>query len=139
MRRDGRPALEHPVVRQRLAEIAGYVATQEWAVARMLTAIHRGRDAEVMSEMLTAKLFGTNLQQMITKLALDLIPEEGLREPDPDDVGDEHPALHARPLGLAVHVLARRRDRAAAPRTCSATSSASTCSAFRAICGRRRK
>ncbi len=37
--RNGRPALEDPLVRQRLAEIAGYVATQEWAVARMLTAI----------------------------------------------------------------------------------------------------
>lgn len=84
--RDGRPALEHPFVRQRLAEIAGYVATQEWAVARMLSAIHRGRDAEVMSEMLMAKLFGTNLQQMITKLALDLIPDDGLREPDRDEV-----------------------------------------------------
>ena len=83
--RDGRPALEHAFVRQRLAEIAGYVATQEWAVARMLTAIHRGRDAEVMSEMLMAKLFGTNLQQMIAKLALDLIPEEGLREPGRDE------------------------------------------------------
>ena len=41
VQRDGRPALEDPVVRQRLAEIAGYVATQEWAVARMLTAIHQ--------------------------------------------------------------------------------------------------
>src|SRR5262249_20318739 len=49
-RRDGQPALQHPVVRQRLAEIAGYVATQEWAVARMMTAFHRNRDMEVLSE-----------------------------------------------------------------------------------------
>jgi alkylation response protein AidB-like acyl-CoA dehydrogenase len=82
VRRDGRPALEHPVVRQRLAEIAGYVATQEWAIARMLTAFHRNRDMEVLSEMLTAKLFGTNVQQMMMKLALDLIPTR-VREPDP--------------------------------------------------------
>ena len=87
VKRDGRPALADPFVRQQLAEIAGYVATQEWAVARMLTAMHRGRDAEVMGEMLTAKLFATNLQQRITKLALELIPEEGLREPDRSDVG----------------------------------------------------
>jgi alkylation response protein AidB-like acyl-CoA dehydrogenase len=84
--RDGRPAIEQPAVRQRLAEIAGYVATQEWAVARMLSAIHRGRDAEVASEMLMTKLVGTNLQQMLAKLALELIPEEGLREPSGGDV-----------------------------------------------------
>src|SRR4030095_3150068 len=84
--RDGRPAIEHPVVRQRVAEIAGYVATQEWAIARMVTAIHRNRDAEVTSELLMAKLFGTNVQQQIAKLALDLIPEEGLREPGGDEV-----------------------------------------------------
>lgn len=85
VQRDGRPALEDPVVRQRMAEVAGYVASHEWAVARMLTAIHRDRDAEVMSEMMMTKLCGTNLQQMIAKLALDLIPEAGLREPNRDE------------------------------------------------------
>jgi alkylation response protein AidB-like acyl-CoA dehydrogenase len=84
--RDGRPAIESPAVRQRLAEIAGYVSTQEWAVARMLTAIHRNRDAEVMSEMLMTKIVGTNLQQAIAKFALELIPDEGLREPSGDEV-----------------------------------------------------
>jgi alkylation response protein AidB-like acyl-CoA dehydrogenase len=86
VQRDGRPAIQDPVVRQRLAEIAGYLATQEWAVARMLTAIHQSRDAQVVSEMLMTKLLGTNVQQMIAKLALDLIPEEGLREPDRAEV-----------------------------------------------------
>jgi alkylation response protein AidB-like acyl-CoA dehydrogenase len=81
VQRDGRPALEHPLVRQRLAEIAGYVATQEWAVARMLTAIHKSEDAKAISEMLMTKLVSSNVQQMIAKLALDLIPEAGLREP----------------------------------------------------------
>jgi alkylation response protein AidB-like acyl-CoA dehydrogenase len=81
VQRDGRPALEHPLVRQRLAEIAGHVATQEWAVARMLTAIHKGEDAKAISEMLMTKLVSSNVQQMIAKLALDLIPEAGLREP----------------------------------------------------------
>jgi alkylation response protein AidB-like acyl-CoA dehydrogenase len=81
VRRDGRPALEHPLVRQRIAELAGYVATHEWSVARMLTAIHKNRDLDAASEMLMTKLFGTNLQQMIAKTALELIPEAGLREP----------------------------------------------------------
>jgi alkylation response protein AidB-like acyl-CoA dehydrogenase len=86
VQRNGRPALADSIVRQRLAEIAGYLATHEWAVARMLTAIHQNRDLEVMSELLMTKLFGTNLQQMIAKLALDLIPEAGLREPHRDEV-----------------------------------------------------
>jgi len=86
VQRAGRPALEHPALRQRLAEIAGYVATQEWAVARMLTAIHENRDAEAVSEMLMTKLLSTNVQQMIAKLALDLMPEAGLREPDRSEV-----------------------------------------------------
>jgi alkylation response protein AidB-like acyl-CoA dehydrogenase len=79
--RNGRPAIEDGSVRQRLAEIAGYVATQEWAVSRILTAFHQSRDAQVVSEMLMTKLLGTNVQQLIAKLALDLIPEAGLHEP----------------------------------------------------------
>jgi alkylation response protein AidB-like acyl-CoA dehydrogenase len=79
-------ALADPSVRQRLAEAAGYVATQEWAVARMLTAIHRNEDAKVASEMLMAKLLGTNVQKLLSELALELIPDEGLREPGGDDV-----------------------------------------------------
>jgi alkylation response protein AidB-like acyl-CoA dehydrogenase len=87
VQRDGRPAIEHPVVRQRLAEAAGYLATQEWSVARMLTAIHHHREADAMSEMLMAKLLGTNVQQGIAKLALDLVPEAGLGEPGPGEIG----------------------------------------------------
>ena len=84
--RNGRPALEDPSVRQRLAEAAGWVATQEWAVARMLSAIHRNQDAKVVSELLMAKLFSTDTQQRIAKLALELLPDEGLREPAGEDV-----------------------------------------------------
>jgi alkylation response protein AidB-like acyl-CoA dehydrogenase len=84
-RRDGRPAIEHAVVRQRLAEIAGYLAAQEWSVARLLTAIHRNREAEAASELLMAKLQSTNVQQRIAKLALDLIPDSGLLEPTAEE------------------------------------------------------
>ncbi len=86
VQRGGRPAIEDPGVRQRLAEAAGYVAAQEWSVARMLTAIHKNEDAKVMSELLMAKLYSTDSQQRIAQLALDLIPEEGLVEPEGDDV-----------------------------------------------------
>jgi alkylation response protein AidB-like acyl-CoA dehydrogenase len=86
VQRDGRPAIENPWVRQRLAEVAGYVATQEWAVARMLSAIHKNEDAKAMSELLMTKLLGSNVQQLVAKLAFDLIPDSGLREPDPGEV-----------------------------------------------------
>jgi len=85
-RKRGRPALEDPGVRQSIAEAAGYVATQEWAVARMLSAIHKNQDAKALSELLMAKLFSTNVQQQLSKLALDLLPDEGLREPAGEDV-----------------------------------------------------
>jgi alkylation response protein AidB-like acyl-CoA dehydrogenase len=52
----------------------------------MLTAIHKNEDLKAVSEMLMTKLLGTNVQQMIAKLGLDLIPESGLREPTRDGV-----------------------------------------------------
>jgi alkylation response protein AidB-like acyl-CoA dehydrogenase len=105
--RDGRPALEHPVVRQRLAEIAGFVATQEWAVARMLTAIHKGQDVKAISEMLMTKLLSSNVQQMIAKAALELIPDEGLREPGRDDVEmGIKPLTHPRWVGQYMFSIA---------------------------------
>jgi alkylation response protein AidB-like acyl-CoA dehydrogenase len=86
VQRNGRPAIEDPGLRQQLAEAAGYVATQEWAVARMLSAIHKNQDASVMSELLMAKLFSTNTQQRLAQLALELLPDEGLLAPTGDDV-----------------------------------------------------
>ncbi len=86
VQRNGRAASADPGVRQRLAEAEGYVATQEWAVARMLGAIAKNEDAKAASEMLMAKLFSTNTQQLIAKLALDLIPDQGLRAPQGEDV-----------------------------------------------------
>jgi alkylation response protein AidB-like acyl-CoA dehydrogenase len=86
VQRNGRPALEDPVVRQRLAEAAGFVATQEWSVARMLSAIHKNEDAKAISELLMAKLLSTDTQQRIAKLALELLPDEGLLEPGGEDV-----------------------------------------------------
>jgi alkylation response protein AidB-like acyl-CoA dehydrogenase len=83
--RGGKPATQDPLVRQRLAEIEGYLAAQEYAAARMLTAIAKNRDATVHAEMLTGKLMATNIGQMIAKLAMDLLGERGLAEPNPDE------------------------------------------------------
>jgi len=83
--RDGRPAIQDPVIRQRLAEIEGYVASQEYASYRMLSAIANDENMKVMCEMLTTKLSSTNALQMIARLALDLLAEVGLRAPQGDD------------------------------------------------------
>jgi alkylation response protein AidB-like acyl-CoA dehydrogenase len=83
--RDGEPATRDPLVRQRLAEIEGYLAAQEYASARMLTAIAKNRDADVLAEMLTGKLTATNIGQLVAKLAMDLLGERGLAEPDPEE------------------------------------------------------
>jgi alkylation response protein AidB-like acyl-CoA dehydrogenase len=52
----------------------------------MLTAIHKSEDARALSELLMAKLFSTDTGQRLARLALDLIPEDGLRAPAGDDV-----------------------------------------------------
>jgi alkylation response protein AidB-like acyl-CoA dehydrogenase len=83
--RNGQPATRDPLVRQRLAEIEGYLAAQEYASARMLTAIAKNRDADVLAEMLTAKLTATNIGQSMAKLAMDLLGERGLGEPAADE------------------------------------------------------
>ncbi len=83
--RGAQPASRDPLVRQRLAEIEGYLATQEYANARILTAIAKRRDADAIAEMLTAKLSATNLGQLIAKLAMDLLGERGLGEPNHDE------------------------------------------------------
>jgi len=83
--RNGQPATRDPLVRQRLAEIEGYLAAQEYASARMLTAIAKNRDASVLAEMLTAKLTATNIGQRMARLAMDLLGERGLGEPAADE------------------------------------------------------
>ncbi len=86
-RRDGRPAIEHADVRQRLAEIEGFVATQTWASHRMLSAIAADRDMTVINEMMMAKLSLTNTMERIAELSLDLLAEGGLTAPTTDEGG----------------------------------------------------
>jgi len=80
--RSGHPAIQDPVVRQRLAEIDGYLASQEWTSKRMLSANARGETAKVALPMLMAKLYGTNLRNEAARLANDLLGADGLLAPD---------------------------------------------------------
>jgi alkylation response protein AidB-like acyl-CoA dehydrogenase len=79
--RGGRPALEDPRVRQRLAEIEGYVRSAETTTLRLLSARLKGQEQKVVLPMLMAKLFSTDVAQMVAKAAWDLAGDEGLLAP----------------------------------------------------------
>ncbi len=74
---DGRPALEHGAVRQRLAQLAIEAQALRYTQYRHVTKRARG---EPGPEASVAKLFGTELNLRIMRLALDLLGPEGLVE-----------------------------------------------------------
>jgi alkylation response protein AidB-like acyl-CoA dehydrogenase len=77
--RNGRPAISDPHIRQRLAEIQGYVGTQVYSGHRMLTCIARGEMPGI--DALMMKINSTNIGHMISKLALELIGDGALEAP----------------------------------------------------------
>ncbi len=76
---DGRPALESPEMRQRLAQLESYVASHEYSGYRQLTCAARGEAPGVVQLM--NKLVTTNIGHEIAKLALDLLGDSGLLAP----------------------------------------------------------
>ena len=83
--RGGGRALDDAHVRQRLAEIEGYVASQEYSAYRQLTAAARGEESKAMLAVLMNKLYSTDTSQRITRLAFDLLGADGLIQPSPDE------------------------------------------------------
>jgi len=77
----GSGALERPGVRQRLAEIEGYLLSHEYTGRRMLTSTARGDTDDLALPSLLMKLYGTNLRRRIADLAYDEIGSAGLLEP----------------------------------------------------------
>jgi len=75
-RRNGRPAIEDPDVRQRLARVEGYVLAHQYSGYRQLTKDAAGESAGIISMMM--KLISTNIGHDVAKLVLDLIGEDGL-------------------------------------------------------------
>jgi alkylation response protein AidB-like acyl-CoA dehydrogenase len=84
--RNGRPAIEEPSVRLRLAEIEGYVRTAETSNMRQFTASLRGEMMKVMRPMMMNKLFTTDTMQMIQCAAYDLLGADGLLAPAEEDI-----------------------------------------------------
>ena len=66
-------------IRQRLAEVQGYVATQIYSGHRMLTCMARGEMPGIDAMM--TKINSTNIGHMISKLALELIGDSALEAP----------------------------------------------------------
>ena len=78
-KRGGRPAIEDPEIRQRLASLEGYVRAHEYSGYRQLTRNSRGQDPGILQMM--NKLVSTNIGQEAAKLAFDLIDSDGLLDP----------------------------------------------------------
>jgi len=76
---DGRPAIEHEDIRQRLAVIEGYVEAQVWSGYHQLTLAGKQAPAGVLG--LTNKLSTTNTYHRVASLAADIIGASALLEP----------------------------------------------------------
>ncbi len=76
---EGRPAIQDATVRERLAEIEGYVRSHEYSGYRQLTCDARRQDPGPVVTM--NKLVGTNIGKMMGKLGLDLVGDGGLSAP----------------------------------------------------------
>jgi alkylation response protein AidB-like acyl-CoA dehydrogenase len=85
--RDGRPSLEHEDVRQRLAEIEGYVLSQHYSGYRQLTAAAHGQEMKTLLPMMMNKLYSTDAMQRITILAYELLGDAGLVMPQGEESG----------------------------------------------------
>jgi len=81
--RNGRPAIEDPGVRDRIAELEGYVRAVETCNLRMLSASVRGEELKAMLPMMMIKLYSTDVMQEVARAAYDLVGGDGLLEPDP--------------------------------------------------------
>ncbi len=83
--RDGRPAIEDPEIRQRLAELDGYVTAHEYSTYRQLTCAARGENPGVGATM--NKLVSTDIGHLAAKLAIDLVGDEAMRARAAEDAG----------------------------------------------------
>jgi alkylation response protein AidB-like acyl-CoA dehydrogenase len=87
----GRPAIEDPGWRDRLAELEGYVRACETCNLRMLSATIRGEELKAMLPMMMVKLYSTDVMQLIAKAQYDLLGGDGLLEPDEPGVYSRTP------------------------------------------------
>jgi alkylation response protein AidB-like acyl-CoA dehydrogenase len=73
---DGKPAIEDPGIRQRLATLEGYVKSHQYAGYRTLTKDAKGESPGTITMM--NKIISTNIGHDIARLAMDLLGDDGL-------------------------------------------------------------
>lgn len=79
--RNGRPAIEDPLVREQLAGVEGYVRAHEYSGLRQFTKNAKGENPGAIALM--NKLHSTNIGSMIAKVALDIMGDDGLADSIP--------------------------------------------------------
>jgi alkylation response protein AidB-like acyl-CoA dehydrogenase len=78
-KRNGRPNIEDPAIRQRLATIEGAIKAHEYSGYLQLTKNAKGESPGIIQMM--SKLIATNLGSDIAQLAIDLLGDDGLLDP----------------------------------------------------------
>ena len=87
---DGKPALQDPILRQRLARLEGYVQSHVYSGYRQLTASSRGTSPGIVQSM--NKLVTTNIGHEVAAIALDLLGDDGLLSAQGSPEGGMRPA-----------------------------------------------
>jgi alkylation response protein AidB-like acyl-CoA dehydrogenase len=77
--RDGRPAIQDPTVRQRLASLEGYIRAHQYSGFYQFTKGAKDESPGLVGYM--NKLNSTNIGSEVAKIALDLIGDDGLMDP----------------------------------------------------------
>ncbi|MDX9698179.1 MAG: acyl-CoA dehydrogenase family protein [Rhodocyclaceae bacterium] len=79
VQRNGRPAIEDPDMRQRLARVEGYILSHQYSSARQLTKTIYQKEPGIVGMM--NKLVTTNIGHDIARIAQDLMGDDGLLMP----------------------------------------------------------
>jgi alkylation response protein AidB-like acyl-CoA dehydrogenase len=101
-RLSGRPAIEDDGIRQRLAEIDGFLTAHETSTWIQLTCAARGEDPGPIATM--NKLVSTNIGHLMAKLTIDLLADDALHAPPIGPRGLERIGIrqYLRSLGISV-------------------------------------
>ena len=82
---DGRPAIEDPGVRRELIEIEGYIRSHQYSGFLQMTKGLKGENAGVIQLM--NKLVSTNIGHKVSRLAMELLADDGILAPDDRGLG----------------------------------------------------
>ncbi len=77
--RNGRPAIEDTEIRQRLAAIEGYMRSNQYSLFRRVSKAAKGQSGGPIDMM--AKICRSEINHMVSKLAYDLLEDDGLSAP----------------------------------------------------------